>query len=72
MVVRAEGPCRARRLELMVRQIDIAPTILGLLGMDYRPRFFGVDVFQPPPSRDPFPVLSRPVRPLICSQENVK
>ena len=38
-----------RRYDGMMSQIDIAPTILGLLGMDYRSRFFGQDVFQRSP-----------------------
>lgn len=33
----------------MMSQIDIAPTVLGLLGMDYRSQFYGVDVFQRAP-----------------------
>ena len=36
----------------MTSQIDIAPTVLGLLGMDYDSRFFGVDVFQRPPGSE--------------------
>ncbi len=40
------------RLDRMVSQIDIPPTILGLLGVDYYSQFYGVDVFQPPPSRE--------------------
>lgn len=40
------------RFDRMVSQIDIAPTLLGLLGMDYDSRFYGVDVFQQPPGRE--------------------
>ena len=36
----------------MTSQIDIAPTILGLLGMDYYSQFYGVDVFQQAPGRE--------------------
>ena len=36
------------RYDRMTSQIDIAPTVLGLLGMDYDSRFFGVDVLQRP------------------------
>ncbi|MCY7354043.1 MAG: sulfatase-like hydrolase/transferase [Lysobacter sp.] len=34
------------RWSRLTSQIDIAPTLLGLLGMDYRSRFYGVDVMQ--------------------------
>ena len=46
------GQVAPGRLDRMISQIDIPPTILGLLGMDYYSQFFGVDVFQPPPSRE--------------------
>ena len=36
------------RVERMVGQIDIAPTVLGLLGMDYQSDFYGRDVLQQP------------------------
>jgi phosphoglycerol transferase MdoB-like AlkP superfamily enzyme len=35
----------------LMGQIDIAPTLLGLLGMDYDSRFYGVDVFERAPDR---------------------
>ena len=41
-------PCSDR----MTSQIDIAPTILGLLGMDYYSQFYGVDVFQQAPGHE--------------------
>lgn len=37
------------RFTEMISQVDIAPTLLGLLGMDYASQFYGVDVFQRPP-----------------------
>jgi|CXWL01.1.fsa_nt_gi phosphoglycerol transferase MdoB-like AlkP superfamily enzyme len=37
------------RFDRMLSQIDIAPTILGLLGMDYESEFYGRDVFREPP-----------------------
>lgn len=37
------------RFDEMVAQIDIGPTVLGLLGMDYRSAFYGVDVLRRPP-----------------------
>jgi phosphoglycerol transferase MdoB-like AlkP superfamily enzyme len=35
----------------MMGQVDIPPTILGLLGMDYDSAFYGIDVFQQRPDR---------------------
>ena len=37
------------KYEQMLAQIDIAPTILGLLGMDYETEFYGSDVFARAP-----------------------
>lgn len=37
------------RFDQMVAQIDIGPTVLGLLGMDYRSAFYGVDVLRREP-----------------------
>ncbi len=34
------------RFDRMLGQIDVGPTLLGLLGMDYRSHFYGVDAFQ--------------------------
>ncbi len=38
-----------RRVERMTSQIDIPPTLLGLLHFSYRSRFFGQDVLDMPP-----------------------
>lgn len=43
----APGQVRRR-----ISQIDIGPTMLGLLGMDYDSRFYGVDIFQLPPGHE--------------------
>lgn len=40
-----------RKIERMTAQIDIPPTLLGLLDFSYRSRFFGHDVFAVPPER---------------------
>ncbi|WP_287596780.1 LTA synthase family protein [Thermomonas sp.] len=45
------GQVAPGRVERRVSQIDIAPTVLGILGMDYDSRFYGVDVFQQPSGR---------------------
>ena len=43
----APGQVAARRVDRMVAQIDIGPTVLGLLGFDYVSEFYGIDVLQP-------------------------
>ena len=37
-----------RQIDTLMTQIDIAPTVLGLLGMRYEAPFFGVDVLHEP------------------------
>ena len=41
-----------RRFERLMSQIDIAPTLLGLLDFDYYTKFFGRDVLRSPPQSD--------------------
>ncbi|MEO8804282.1 MAG: LTA synthase family protein [Rudaea sp.] len=41
-----------QRVEKMISQIDIPPTLLGLLHFSYRSRFFGHDVLALPPDQD--------------------
>lgn len=48
----APGHVAPMRYARMASQIDIAPTLLGLLGMDYYSQFFGVDVLRQPPGRE--------------------
>ena len=40
------------RVERMVSQIDIPPTLLGLLGFSYTTRFYGQDIFALQPGRE--------------------
>jgi phosphoglycerol transferase MdoB-like AlkP superfamily enzyme len=40
------------RVERLMSQIDIAPTVLGLLDFDYYSKFFGRDVLASPPESD--------------------
>jgi membrane-anchored protein YejM (alkaline phosphatase superfamily) len=40
------------RFDRMTSQIDIPPTVLGLLGMDYYSQFYGVDVLRQPPGHE--------------------
>ncbi len=52
MWVYSPGNIPPGRYDRMLGQIDIPPTLLGLLGMDYRSEFYGADVFQTPPGHD--------------------
>lgn len=46
--VYAPAHIQPRRVTRVVSQIDIPPTVLGLLNFSYRSRFFGRDIFQTP------------------------
>lgn len=46
------GQVAPGRFERMASQIDIPPTVLGLLGLDYYSQFYGVDAFQQAPGRE--------------------
>ncbi|MEO0039101.1 MAG: Lipoteichoic acid synthase 2 [Verrucomicrobiota bacterium] len=41
------GNIAPRKVETMMSQIDVAPTVLGLLGVEYRSRFVGADALSP-------------------------
>jgi len=41
-----------QRVDRMLSQIDIPPTLLGLLGMSYTSRFYGQDLFALEPGRE--------------------
>src|SRR5262245_9369464 len=41
-----------RRVDRLMSQIDIPPTLLGLLDFDYYSKFFGRDVLHSPPASD--------------------
>ena len=41
-----------RRVDRLMSQIDIPPTLLGLLDFDYYSKFFGRDVLRSPPESD--------------------
>jgi phosphoglycerol transferase MdoB-like AlkP superfamily enzyme len=45
MWIYSPGNIAPARIERTMAQIDIGPTILGLLGMDYRSSFYGADIF---------------------------
>jgi phosphoglycerol transferase MdoB-like AlkP superfamily enzyme len=42
----------ARRVDRLMSQVDVPPTLLGLLDFDYLSKFFGRDVLNSPPSSD--------------------
>ena len=46
MVIYAPGHVAPGRVDTIASQIDVAPTVLGLLGMSYRSRFFGQDILR--------------------------
>ena len=46
LIVYAPGLVRAGRVDAIASQIDVAPTLLGLLGFSYRSRFFGHDILR--------------------------
>lgn len=52
MWIYAPGRVAPGRVDRMMAQIDIGPTVLGLLGMDYRSSFYGTDLFQRDPRTD--------------------
>ncbi|MDO1528787.1 LTA synthase family protein [Fulvimonas sp. R45] len=48
LLIYAPAQVKPRRVEKMMAQVDIPPTVLGLLHFSYRSRFFGRDIFQVP------------------------
>jgi phosphoglycerol transferase MdoB-like AlkP superfamily enzyme len=43
---------KPQRVDRLMSQIDIAPTLLGVLGVDYYSKFFGRDILHAPPAGD--------------------
>jgi phosphoglycerol transferase MdoB-like AlkP superfamily enzyme len=52
LFVYAPGQVAPRRVERLMSQIDIAPTLLGLLDFDYYSKFLGRDVLRASPATD--------------------
>jgi phosphoglycerol transferase MdoB-like AlkP superfamily enzyme len=52
LLVYAPGHIAPRRVDRLMSQIDIAPTLLGLLELDYYSKFLGRDVLHSPPESD--------------------
>ena len=52
MWIYAPGHVAPGRVAALTSQVDIPPTLLGLLGIDYDSQFYGTDVFQRPPGKE--------------------
>lgn len=52
MLIYSPANLPAQRFDKLTAQIDIAPTILGLLKFDYRSKFFGQDIFAMPAGKE--------------------
>ena len=46
MIIYAPGHVQPGRVDTIASQIDVSPTVLGLLGMSYRSHFFGQDILR--------------------------
>ena len=46
MVIYAPAHVTPGRVDSIASQIDVAPTVLGLLGLSYRSKFFGQDILR--------------------------
>lgn len=46
MIIYAPGMVKPQHFDRLTAQIDIAPTILGMLNFKYRSKFFGYDIFR--------------------------
>ncbi len=51
LLIFAPAHVKPQRIDTMASQIDIAPTILGLLNYSYRSKFFGRDILRVGPGR---------------------
>ncbi|EDL61917.1 LTA synthase family protein [Gimesia maris] len=51
LLIQPEGKAAGTRCSTLACSLDIAPTIMGRLGSDYRSVFFGYDVLQADPRR---------------------
>ncbi len=49
LMIYAPKHIKPRRVDTLMTQIDVAPTVLGLLGLPYEAPFFGQDVLSLPP-----------------------
>ena len=51
LLIYAPGIVQPRRVDTLTSQIDIPPTILGLMNLNYESRFWGQDAIKTPPHR---------------------
>ena len=49
LMIYAPGKLAPQQIDTLMTQIDIAPTVLGLLGLPYEAPFFGIDVLHASP-----------------------
>jgi phosphoglycerol transferase MdoB-like AlkP superfamily enzyme len=52
MIIYAPKLIKPQVFEKLTAQIDIAPTILGLSGISYQSKFFGLDIFNVKPNQE--------------------
>jgi phosphoglycerol transferase MdoB-like AlkP superfamily enzyme len=52
MLMYSPGNIAPQKMDRLTAQIDIAPSILGLLKFNYRSKFFGQDIFSLPAGRE--------------------
>ncbi|SFD46909.1 Phosphoglycerol transferase MdoB [Chitinophaga sp. CF118] len=52
MIIYSPGNISAQKVNKLTAQIDIAPTILGLLHFNYKSKFFGQDIFTEAPGNE--------------------
>ena len=50
MIIYAPGHVPPRKIDTIASQIDVSPTILGMLNVSYRSRFFGQDILLDGPA----------------------
>ena len=52
LIMYAPAHVKPGRVDTIASQIDVSPTVLGLLGISYRSRFFGHDILRDGPSHE--------------------
>jgi phosphoglycerol transferase MdoB-like AlkP superfamily enzyme len=52
MLIYSPGNIRPMRMDRLMSQIDIGPTLLGLLNFSYKSKFYGYDIFQLEPGKE--------------------
>lgn len=52
LIIYSPANMQPQQVSQIVSQIDVAPTILGLMNMSYRSKFFGQDIFRIPAGKE--------------------